>query len=358
MRDFESRSLVSEVPIMVRMCEIRKTENDQRMSFGVVGGRMNPVIPLNFAGIQLVLGELIPMPYNPWSPPRRRLLFLHCSCWDVLGVFTRDRCVKFVCEEGGSQHSEVTVFTAAVKPFHKNSIFFPHHLHPTGELSYQSLNESLNSPAMIPNMPNLKKGRRAFERWLAARDPPSQDSRTRASQPSSSSSRIRHPPPGTMADFTDPSPNDEPEMIWEGDAVGSEREMLQDMMEEFIDKGSSTSPLKDPEPGAAPPNPPDSTSRSSFFPSSILSFGQRGQQTSDNGSRISVQRPPPEQPFQQPGQDVGDGVDGQRNPTDSLSLVQLKRIVTDMPKATPPTYSYVYTDTDTAEMEGRGVVHV
>ncbi len=61
--------------------------------------------------------------------------------------------------------------------------------------------------------------------------------------------------------------------------------------------------------------------------------------------RSQPQPPPPHQPPPPPApQQVG-------NPNDSLSLMQLKRIVTDFPKADPTSYAFTYADTATFEEE-------
>ncbi|RDL35404.1 Protein required for hyphal anastomosis (HAM-2) [Venustampulla echinocandica] len=61
--------------------------------------------------------------------------------------------------------------------------------------------------------------------------------------------------------------------------------------------------------------------------------------------RNQPQPPPPHQPPPPPSpQQVG-------NPNDSLSLMQLRRIVTEFPKADPSTYAFTYADTATFEEE-------
>lgn len=57
----------------------------------------------------------------------------------------------------------------------------------------------------------------------------------------------------------------------------------------------------------------------------------------DGSAPLPPQQPPPPAPPQQ--QDEGG------NPTDSLSLQQLRRLVTDLPKLEPTAYAYEYTDT-------------
>lgn len=62
-------------------------------------------------------------------------------------------------------------------------------------------------------------------------------------------------------------------------------------------------------------------------------------------ARNQPQAPPPHQPPPPPSpQNVG-------NPTDSLSLMQLKRIVTDFPRVEPTAYAFNYADTASYEEE-------
>src|SRR4051794_24860076 len=61
--------------------------------------------------------------------------------------------------------------------------------------------------------------------------------------------------------------------------------------------------------------------------------------------RNQPQAPPPHQPPPPPApQQIG-------NPNDSLSLMQLRRIVTEFPKTDPTSYAFEYTDTATYEEE-------
>lgn len=61
--------------------------------------------------------------------------------------------------------------------------------------------------------------------------------------------------------------------------------------------------------------------------------------------RHQPQPPPPHQPPPPPApQQIG-------NPNDSLSLMQLRRIVTDFPKIDPTSYAFTYSDTATFEEE-------
>ena len=57
----------------------------------------------------------------------------------------------------------------------------------------------------------------------------------------------------------------------------------------------------------------------------------------DNSAPAPPQQPPPPAPLQQQNDST--------NPTDSLSLAQLRRLVTDLPKLEPIAYAYTYEDT-------------
>jgi hypothetical protein len=61
-------------------------------------------------------------------------------------------------------------------------------------------------------------------------------------------------------------------------------------------------------------------------------------------SRNQPQPPPPHQPPPPPAPQVG-------NPNDSLSLMQLRRIVTEFPKIDPTAYAFTYADTASFEEE-------
>lgn len=63
-------------------------------------------------------------------------------------------------------------------------------------------------------------------------------------------------------------------------------------------------------------------------------------------ARNQPQPPPPHQPPPPPSSQQMVG-----NPNDSLSLMQLKRLVTEFPKVDPTSYTFVYSDTATFEEE-------
>ncbi|KAI9873301.1 MAG: Factor arrest protein 11 [Pleopsidium flavum] len=74
------------------------------------------------------------------------------------------------------------------------------------------------------------------------------------------------------------------------------------------------------------------------IPPSSAKLPTRPQLRRDGSAPPAPQQPPPPAPRQQQQEDVG-------NTTDSLSLLQLKRLVTDMPRVEPVAYAFDYRDT-------------